>query len=82
MSEKNNSSFLHSVPNGTAVTNNDIQPSFVGARTSGNLSRGISHPSMTSSKFMNSRLMPSNSFKSELNNILKKNIQQFVSIQK
>ena len=82
MSDKINNSYLHSVPNRTVKTNNDVPTSSVGSRTSGNLSRGISNPSMMSSKFMNSRLMPSNNFKSELNNILKKNMQQSVAVQK
>ena len=81
MSEKKNS-FLHSIPNKTEKINNVVPTFSAGSRTSGNLSRGISNSSMMNSKLMNSRLMRSNNFKSELNNILKKNIQQSVSIQK
>ena len=82
MSDKFNNSFLHSASNETKETNNETIPSSVGGRTSGNLSKGISHPSMTGSKFVNSRMMASKSFRAELNSILKMNKQPSVSMDK
>ena len=80
MSDKFNNSYLHSPSNETEKTNNEFPPSSVGGRTSGSLSKGISHPPMTSSKYVTSRMMLSNSFKAELNSILKMNKQPSVSM--